>query len=288
MTVNNIEKPLEKLDSKNEVALAERRGQPFTWSSFDNATHGDIVYAGHCGAGKNLLIQEETTSILGSGGRVFILDMGRNFQKFAQLLQGEIIQITPKEPLSLNPFNNLVKGSGSKEDYRSNVGMVRHVLANMISPSEILDEIKTSFLEMALNAAIADNGTNTEVSDVGAWLLTHADQHVRDMGTRLYNFAKEGIYGKFFTGPSTVTYSNPLTIATFENIIQNKGLYAVVLQILIVNILTIMYKSDRRTTFAIIIDEEAREFLADKAGGEKFIEIAAQQAHKYGGFLIVV
>jgi len=287
------------------MILAGRRGQLFTWSPFDSSSNYNICVLGQSGAGKSVFLQEVVMSILGLGGRVFVLDVGRSFQKLAQILGGEIIQITKgiaptgldsnsydltrrvseKAPLSLNPFSNLITVSGNEEDHINNIIMIRQVIASMISPSGTLDELETSILEIALNAVIAEKGAQTEVSDVAAWLLAHADQRANDMGTRLYSFTKEGIYGRFFTGPSTISFSNPMVIAEFEDIKQSKELSAVVLQILIVNILTMMYKGDRKTRFALIVDE-AWEFLAGKAG-EMLIETAARQARKYGGLLVV-
>ena len=294
------------------MILAGRRGQLFTWSPFDSTSNYNICVLGQSGAGKSVFLQEVVMSILGSGGRVFVLDVGRSFQKLAQILEGEIIQITkglvptgldpkgqrapkdsPKSPLSLNPFSNLIVGtrvsgthvSGNDEDHINNLIMVRQVIASMISPSGTLDELETSILEIALNAVIAEKGADAEVTDIAAWFLAHTDQRAKDMGTRLYSFTKEGIYGRFFTGPSTISFSNPMVIAEFEDIKQSKELSAVVLQILIVNILTMMYKGDRKTRFALIVDE-AWEFLAGKAG-ETLIETAARQARKYGGLLVV-
>jgi conjugal transfer ATP-binding protein TraC len=277
------------------LILAGRKGQLFTWSPFDSSSNYNICVLGQSGAGKSVFLQEVVMSILGSGGRVFVLDVGRSFQKLAQILEGEIIQITKnfdskQMPLSLNPFSNLVAVGGNEEDHINNLIMVRQVIASMISPSGMLDELETSFLEIALNAVIADKqtrlgGAAAEVSDVAAWFLAHPDQRAKDMGTRLYSFTKNGIYGRFFTGTSTISFSNPMVIAEFEDIKQSKELSAVVLQILIVNILTMMYKGDRKTKFALIVDE-AWEFLAGKAG-ETLIETAARQARKYGGLLVV-
>jgi len=267
------------------MLLAGRRGQLYNWSPFDSSSNFNIACIGKSGAGKSVFLQEIVKSVLGIGGRVFVLDVGRSFQKQTQFMNGEIVQITKKEHLSLNPFSNLIELSGAFEDHINNVLMVRQVVASMISPSGMLDELETSFLEMALHDVIAKKGTHSEVTDVANWCLAHEDQRVKDMGARLYSFTKKGIYGRFFSGPSTISFSNPMVIAEFEDIKQSKELSAVVLQILIVNILTMMYKGDRNTKFAIIIDE-AWEFLAGKAG-EKLIETAARQARKYGGLLVV-
>lgn len=272
------------------MILAGRRGQLLTWSPFDSTSNYNICVLGQSGAGKSVFLQEVVMSLLGSGGRVFVLDVGRSFQKLAQILDGEIIQITKetgstKGSLSLNPFSHLTSVGGHEEDHLHHLIMVRQVMASMISPSGMLDELETSLLEMALNAVLAEKGNQTEVSDIATWFLAHADQRAKDMGTRLFSFTKEGIYGKFFTGPSTICFSNPMVIAEFEDIKQSKELSAVVLQILIVHILTLMYKGDRKTRFALIVDE-AWEFLAGKAG-ETLIETAARQARKYGGLLVV-
>lgn len=268
------------------LILAGRRGQIFSWSPFDSPSNYNICVVGQSGAGKSVFMQEIVMTILGLGGRVIVLDVGRSFQKLGQILDGQFIRITNQIPLgeeqlSLNPFSHLESGTLDQD----NLVMIKQVLTSMVSPSGMLGELENSFLEMALDAVIADKGFKAEVTDIAAWFLKHSDQRAQDMGTRLYSFTVDGVYGRFFKGPSNVSFSNPMIVAEFEDIKQSKELSAVILQILIVNILTMMYKGDRKTKFTIIVDE-AWEFLAGKAG-EALIEAAARQARKYGGLLVV-
>src|SRR5690606_11395216 len=104
-------------------------------------------------------------------------------------------------------------------------------------------------------------------------------------GTRLYSFTKDGIYGKFFTGKSTISFSNRLIVVEFEDIKENKELSTVILQTLIVNISNIVYRGDRKTKSALIIDE-CWEFIKGKAG-EALIESAARTFRKYDWLLLM-
>ncbi len=267
------------------MILAGRRGQLFTWSPFDSSSNYNVCVVGQSGAGKSVFMQEIVMSLLGTGGRVVVLDVGRSFQKLGQILKGQFIQVTHQESLSLNPFSHLPARKEKAAVEQDTLLMIKQVLTSMIAPSGIISELENSFLEMALDEVIAQKANTAEVTDVAEWFLGHADQRAKDMGTRLYAFTREGVYGRFFTGASTVRFDNRLIVAEFEDIKQIKELSAVILQILIVNILSMMYQSDRKTRFAIIVDE-AWEFLAGKSG-EALIEAAARQARKYGGVLVV-
>ena len=64
------------------MILAGRRGQLFTWHPFDNdAGNYNACVVGRSGSGKSVFMQELMTSTLGLGGRVFVLDVGRSFEK---------------------------------------------------------------------------------------------------------------------------------------------------------------------------------------------------------------
>ena len=43
-------------------------------------------------------------SQLGQGGRVFVLDLGRSFEKLCHLLDGEYLIFSSGSKLNLNPF----------------------------------------------------------------------------------------------------------------------------------------------------------------------------------------
>jgi conjugal transfer ATP-binding protein TraC len=270
--------------------LAGRRGQLFPWSPFDSSSNYNICVLGQSGAGKSVFMQEIVMGLLGLGGRVIVLDIGRSYQKLGQLLNAQFIRITNQGgtspcSLSLNPFSDLINREGNDQDYRNALTMVKQVLISMLSPSGTLDDLENSFLEMALDAVTSQKGPETEVSDVASWFLGHSDPRANDMGTRLYSFTRGGIYGKFFTGKSTVSFTNRLMIVEFEDIKENKELSAVILQTLIANISNLVYRGDRKTKSGLVIDE-CWEFIKGKAG-ETLIEGASRTFRKYQWLLLM-
>lgn len=267
------------------MILAGRKGQLFTWSPFDSVSNYNICVLGQSGAGKSVFMQEIVTSILGLGGRVIVLDIGRSYQKLGQLLNAQFIRITNQCDLSLNPFSDLIRSENNDQDYRNHLTMIRQVLISMLSPSGSLEDLENSFLEMALDIVTSEKGSKAEVSDVAAWFLAHSDPRVNDMGTRLYSFTKDGIYGKFFAGKSTISFTNRLIIVEFEDIKENKELSAVILQTLIVNISNIVYRGSRKTKSALLIDE-CWEFIKGKAG-EVLVESSSRTFRKYGWLLLM-
>jgi conjugal transfer ATP-binding protein TraC len=272
------------------LILAGRRGQLFTWSPFDSPSNYNICVLGQSGAGKSVFMEEIVMGLLGLGGRIIVLDIGRSYQKLGQLLKAQFIRITNQsgtdtQPLSLNPFSDLGMGREHDQDYRNTLTMIKQVLISMLSPSGTLNDLENSYLEMALDAVTSHKGSETEVSDVAAWFLAHADPRVNDMGTRLYTFTKEGVFGTFFTGKSTISFTNPLIIVEFEDIKENKELSAVILQTLIANISNLVYRGDRKTKSGLVIDE-CWEFIKGKAG-EALIEGASRTFRKYQWLLLM-
>jgi len=267
------------------LLLAGRKGQIFTWSPFDSPSNYNICVLGQSGAGKSVFMQEIVMSLLGLGGRVVVLDIGRSYQKLGQLLDAQFIRITNQSVISLNPFSDLRDRRESDQDYRNSLTMIKQVLTSMLSPSGTLDDLENSYLEIALDQVTTQKGSHTEVSDIAAWFVNHPDPRVNDMGTRLYSFTQEGIYGKFFSGPSTISFSNRLVIVEFEDIKESKELSAVILQTLIANISNLVYQGDRKTKSGLVMDE-CWEFIKGKAG-ETLIEGASRTFRKYDWLLLM-
>jgi conjugal transfer ATP-binding protein TraC len=267
------------------LILAGRRGQLFTWSPFDSPSNYNTIVLGKSGAGKSVLMEEFVSGLLGLGGRIIVLDFGRSYQKLAQLLNAQIIRIANNIYLSLNPFTSLVKRDENDQEHRNTLAMIKQVLISMVSPSGNINDLENSYLEMALDAVVAEKGAEAEVSDVAVWFLKHADPRVNDLGTRLYSFTRDGIYGKFFTGKSNISFANRFIVVEFEDIKENRELAAVIFQTLVVNISNIVYRGDRKTRGSLIMDE-CVEFIKEKPG-EVLVDGASRKFRKYGWNLIM-
>ncbi len=126
-----------------------RRGQIMTWYPFDNnAGNYNVCVVGRSGSGKSVFMQELMTTTLGLGGKVFVLDVGRSFEKTCFLLGGQFIEFKAKSALCLNPFSTLpVNDSEAAQD---GLSMLKPVLMLMAAPTKGVDDMEAALLEQAM------------------------------------------------------------------------------------------------------------------------------------------
>ena len=85
-----------------------RKGQLIQFCPFDNTSGNyNVTVVGPSGAGKSVFMQELMSSTIGLGGRVFVLDVGRSFEKTCYMLNGQYIQFSSNIDICMNPFSAL-------------------------------------------------------------------------------------------------------------------------------------------------------------------------------------
>ena len=72
-----------------------------------------VSLRGTSGSGKSVTVQDLVSSLIGTGGRVFIIDVGRSYKKLCNELNGQFIEFTYHSKLCLNPFSHIDE---AKED----------------------------------------------------------------------------------------------------------------------------------------------------------------------------
>jgi conjugal transfer ATP-binding protein TraC len=108
------------------MPLVGRRGQLFFWNPFGKAflpgetnaqtDHNyNVCIAGQSGSGKSVFMNELMSTVMGVGGKVFVLDLGRSFKKTCQILKGQHIEFDIRHPISLNPFTHIPEGIEAEE-----------------------------------------------------------------------------------------------------------------------------------------------------------------------------
>lgn len=261
-----------------------RRGQIMTWYPFDNnAGNYNVCVVGRSGSGKSVFMQELMTSTLGLGGKVFVLDVGRSFEKTCFLLGGQFIEFKTKTPLCLNPFSTLpINDNDAAQDALS---MLKPVLMLMAAPTRGVDDMEAALLEQAMLETWKCHKNNSTITDIAQYLLKHEDKKAQDLGTMLFPYTEQGVYGKFFNGPSTVNLENVLVVIELEELKERKDLQSVIVQMMIINITNRMFLGDRETPFNIVFDE-AWDLLRGSQSGV-FIETLARRLRKYNGSLVV-
>ncbi|OJW54570.1 MAG: hypothetical protein BGO67_10515 [Alphaproteobacteria bacterium 41-28] len=296
------------------MMLVGRRGQLFYWSPFDNNEGNyNTCVVGRSGSGKSVFMQELMTSMLGMGARVFVLDVGRSFEKTVKLLKGTYLEFSthPLREDSLNEDflneNSLKEDSFKESSFKESssicinpfssipiqdneatsdaLAMLKPILSLMAAPKEGTTDLEDTYLEQALQRAWKNKRNNATITDVAQFLLEHHDLVANTLGERLYPYTEEGSYGWFFNGPANIDLSDNLVVVELEELKERKDLQSVIVQMVILQITNSVYLGDRKTPSCLILDE-AWDMLRGKQSGV-FIETAARRLRKYFGGLIV-
>lgn len=88
------------------LVFGGRRGQLMTLDLFDNDL-GNYNFAiiGAPGSGKSVLMNEMAWSYRAIGAKVWMLDLGRSFEKLCRKARGTYIEFKPEVDICLNPFS---------------------------------------------------------------------------------------------------------------------------------------------------------------------------------------
>ncbi len=263
------------------LMLVGRRGQLFFTDPYDNDKGNyNVAVAAASGAGKSFLVQELALAIRGMGGRAWIIDVGRSYMRLARIIGGMYLEFGPSSNINLNPFTHI-------EDWADEgLPMLKPLLSQMASPSAPVSDIQASFIEQALTQAWRDHGNDATITPVADFLLNHSDPRARDLGVQLYPYTRDGMYARFFEGPSTVRFDNPFVVLELGELNNKPDLQSVVVLILMMQIAQAMYQGERSIRKMCIIDEAWRLMAGGNAG--KFIEEGYRVARKHGGNFVTI
>jgi len=271
------------------LLLGGRRGQLMQIDVYDNpAGNFNVAIAGTSGSGKSLLLNEIAAAYLGTGARVWIIDVGRSYEKACRNFGGSFIEFTEDAALSLNPFPLV-------EDIDEDMELLQPLLAQMVSPREPLDGFQYSTLGAAIKKVWKARGRSMNVTDIHDLLATGrldagsnadpqegfaVDRRLQDLAAMLHPYTREGAYGKYFDGNTSIDFGADLVVLELEELKAKKDLQTVVLLIVMYRITREMYFSRDRKKIVII--DEAWDLLSGGATAE-FIEAGYRRARKYKG-----
>ncbi len=262
-----------------EMCFVSRNGQLMNFDLFDSETNYNATVAAQSGSGKSFLTNYLITSYLSSGAQIWVIDVGRSYEKLCHAFNGDFIEFTEKSEICLNPFE-LVEQYSEEEDVL--VGLV----SAMAAPTQPLSDLQVAGLKRHLAKVWLEKGKSMLVDDIEQSLLSDEDEPVKNIGKQLYTFTSAGQYGKYFNGKNTVAFNNPFTVLELEELKGRKHLQQVVLLQLIYQIQQNMYLGDRDRRKIVIIDEAWS--LLTEGDVAKFIEHGYRRFRKYGGSAITI
>lgn len=258
------------------IQLMGRRGQLMAIDLFDNKRGNyNFAVAASSGSGKSVLANELSAGYLGIGAKVFIIDVGRSYEKLCRLLDGEFIEFInkPDWQICINPFDDIA-------DLSEDMEILKPLVSQMISPSGTLTDYDMPVIEKAISTAWAVKGRGMTITDVSQVMIDSPDPTANRLGAQLYPYTREGMYGKYFEGKSNVDFSKDFVVLELEELKSKKDLQSVVLFIMMFRITQCMYKERDRKKVCII--DEAWDLMRGGNSGI-FIEEGYRRARKYGG-----
>ncbi|MBK6616133.1 type IV secretion system protein TraC [Ottowia sp.] len=275
------------------MSLFGRRGQAMGVDIFANPSgnfNGCVV--GTSGSGKSFFLNELTQRTLATGGRVWIIDVGRSYEKLCSMLGGQYIEFTPDSNICLNPFSMVT-------DIDEDMQMLKPLVAQMISPLKPLEAYELAQLDINMRQLWEEKGPETSITLLAERLKkacyqggskqafndeevddSACDPRIRDLGVQLFQFTEDGAFGKYFKGQANVEFTSDLVVLELEELNAMKELQSVVMFLLMYKITQEMYLGERSQRKLVIIDE-AWALMGGGASGE-FIEAGYRRARKYG------
>ena len=273
------------------MLLVGRQGQIFTWSNFISEGNYNCSVVGKSGAGKSVFMQELVASIVCNGGRVLVIDDGYSFQTMSEIMDGRHVALDGASRIRLNPFWMLDEARMEQQEYAAEaVELLSRVVSTMGALGEQregrVSNMEEGFISAAVGKVWKAKRRQGEVGDVYQVLLEQSktEPRLRDVCEKLKNFAPDGPYGAYFTGPSNISADTALTVVELSDIKTQPELEQVVLQIVMFLGTELMYKTDRSVPVAIVIDEAWS--LLKGGGTAHFIEGVVRRARKYTGALV--
>lgn len=264
------------------LLLPGRRGQIALWSPFDNKEGNyNVAISASSGKGKSMFTQEYIKALLGAGGRVWVIDVGRSYEKICKRLKGTFIEFDPNSHLSLNPFSTIT-------DFDDALMLLKPLLAGMARPSSLTSDEEMTFLEKGLKAAWNEQGTKASITTVAHWLAKQNHPICQNLSHLLYSYTVDGMYGRYFEGKATINLNDPFVVLELQELKAKKDLQKTILLALMYQISQTMYMSNRAQYKSCIIDEAWDLLGGDHEGAAKFIEMGFRTARRFNANFVTI
>ena len=274
------------------MLLTGRLGQLFTWDNYEGANNYNACVIGETGSGKSIFLQEFVFSQLAKGARVFVVEIGRSFEKLCQTNGGEHIEFGEDSKVCLNPFIGIPEGEeynpkADDDETKEQIGQdslnyVKKIVQKMAAPIHGTSDLENASLSRAISRTWEKHKRKTTIDKI-IEELDEGDQNDRDLSKQLFDFSSKGNYGKFFIGEDAIKFNKQLTVMEFDELREFPELGGVIMQMLAVQIVQQVYTGDRSQKFVILLDEAwyALENFPF------FLASMAKTVRKYNGSLIL-
>ena len=285
------------------MLFSSRMGQMVALDLFANpAGNYNASVIATTGGGKSFFVNNLIKCYLQTGGRVWMIDAGYSYVKLCEMLKGQYIQYgTQGSRLCFNPFTKLVHwGSNTAFDFSDmdeaerakdradEMAVLVSVLAQMVSPSLALDDVRQALLEQATMKVLQEEGNAGTVTAVMQVLLDTNDMRAHDLALVLEKFSKKGQYARLFNGKNNIDFENDFVVVEMDGLGDQKALGSVLLFCVQMNIQTSMYEKANKGRRKFLGMDEAWDLLSGGGNSAQFFEKGVRRVRKYGGSLFTI
>lgn len=270
------------------LTLIGRRGQIMHVDPFANASGNySMTIVGKPGSGKSVVMNQLAFSTLAQGGLVWIIDVGRSYEKMAGVLDGEFLIFDKDHIWDLNPFAILNALSG--DDRNEGIESVVAILGELVSPGRPLPDLERSVLincvaSAAISAEREGRFATLRDLDFAIAKLAVNDRRLDDLRMQLEPYLNGPLSCWFDGSGRPVNFTNRFTVLELEGLSAHPSLRQAVLMTLMLWIEKTMAR-DRSTVKLVLIDE-AWDLMGSGHSG-KFIASGFRRARKHkGGFVV--
>ena len=281
-----------KGSSNGGMLLTGRLGQLFSWNNYEGANNYNACVIGETGSGKTVFLLEFVLNHMSQGTRVFVVEMGRGFEKLCNIMGGDHIEFGENSSICLNSFVGIPEGEAynpkvEHDENKPQIGQdslnyVKKIVQKMAAPVHGTSDLQNASLSRAISRVWAKYKKKTSIDKIIEELEV-GDQNDRDLSKQLFDFGSQGNYGRFFVGEDAVKFDKQLTVMEFDDLREFPELGGVIMQMLAVQIVQQIYTGDRDQKFIILIDEAwyALENFPF------FLASMAKTVRKYNGALVL-
>jgi len=274
--------------TKPEVLFIDSLGELEGFDFFSNPSGGyNSFVVGMTGSGKSVFLQYVALNYLASGNRVWIIDIGRSYESFAEIFGGDFIEFSLDKPKSVNPFS-IIQNTVELEEYLEFLINLYYLMGSTkeLRKSQEDEKLIRVYLEEAIKESFLKYEQSACVDTIIEYLRKYtADRRVNDFVVQLTPYSTRGQFGKFFNGQSNFRFDNFLTVFendTLENIPD--------LRDPLIMLITFFISKDIYTQQAdykhLVIIDEAHKFLGNPKI-DLFIEQAYRRFRKHGASIIL-
>jgi conjugal transfer ATP-binding protein TraC len=262
------------VSNANGLMFVGRRGQISNWSNFSNRDGNyNMVVAAKSRGGKSFFMQEIIFDTLCDNGIVRVVDLGRSYEKFCKVLNGQYIEMI--DGVCINPFTHVI-------DIQQSQSQITAIVATMAHPSGDITDKELSMITSAIQSAWTKGGNKTTITDVQTALSKINDVVAQDLVLLLGKYCMGGQFETYFSGESTIDVDNPFIVLELEELKNKPDLKSVVVLSIMLQITEEFYGLPRNIKKLCVIDE-AWDLLHSSKQTAQFMEAGYRRVAKQNG-----